>query len=541
MFRPILSLLTLTATVFAVSTVNAAVTLPSVLSDGVILQRDAPITIWGKADPSEKVTVRLGTNTSSSIADSTGQWTATLAAMPAGGPYTLQVNDITVNDVLLGDLYLCSGQSNMELPINRVMDRYAEEVNAYENTRIREFKTPKECAFHGPKDDVSPTPWKQIRPSERGNFGALVYFIGKHLYENNGHVPVGIINSSWGGSRIQAWLSEKALATYPALLNRMRIMNDDAYRDLLTETDRRATGLWFSTLNSTDPGYQDAAAWSSPDFDDSSWQPYDLLSTSWGSSDSLPVNGSHWLRKNIDIPAKMAGQAATLRLGCIVDADSVWVNGQCVGNISYQYPPRIYAIPAGLLHEGENNITVRVVSYSGTPHFVPEKPHKIIFPSGDEISLEGTWRHHTGAPMPPYPTTTDMFQTPSVLYNGLIAPMAHIPFRGAVWYQGESDVDNHTTYASMLKTLMADWRSTFGNPSLPFYIIELADYLHPSDTQGRHDWHQMREAQRQAAEQTSGAHWIKNRDTGEWNDIHPLDKKTPATRTAEAILRDAKK
>lgn len=541
MSKTVTFLLALAGLIIPAAAVNAAVTLPSVLSDGVVLQRNTPIKIWGKADPTEKVTVTLGKGKATTTADSIGQWTVTLSPMSAGGPYVMTVNDITVSDILIGDLYLCSGQSNMELPISRVMDRYTDEVNSYENTKIREFKTPKEYAYHGPKDDVSKAPWKQVRPSEVKNFGALVYFIAKNLYENNGHVPVGIVNSSWGGSRIDTWLSEDAIAAYPSRLNRLRIMEDDSYRALIADTDRRATGLWFATMNAADSAYHSTVAWNNPAFDDSSWQSYDLLSTEWGSSDSLPVNGSHWLRKSIDIPADHAGRPATLRLGCIVDADSVWVNGQYVGSITYQYPPRIYPIPEGLLRAGHNNITIRVVSNTGTPHVVPEKPHKIIFAPGDEISLEGQWLHHIGTPMPPYPATTDMFQSPTVLYNGLIAPMANLPFRGVIWYQGESDVDNHTIYATMLKSLMADWRNTFRAPELPFYIIELADFLPHSDIAGRTAWQQMRQAQRQAAEQTPNAYWIQNGDTGEWNDIHPLDKKTPATRTAQAILKHSKK
>lgn len=519
----------------ATSVAQAAVTLPSVLSDGVILQRDCPVSIWGKADPGEKIEIRLAGRKATVMAADDSTWYATLPAVKAGGPHILEVNDLRVNDVLFGDLYLCSGQSNMELPVSRVMDFFSEEVHSYSNDRIREFKTPKEYAFHGPRTDVSPSQWKKIRPGEAEKFGALVYFMARELYEHNGHVPVGIVNSSWGGSKIETWLSEKAIVSYPEMAVRLRLIEDDQYRDLVARTENRASYLWYTTMISNDSGYKGCHP-SSPLFDDSSWEETELLGKEWGTADGRPVNGSHWLRRTFSVDKTHAGKQAELRLGCIVDADSVWINGTFVGFTAYQYPPRIYPVPGELIHEGDNVVTVRVVSNAGTPHFVPEKPHKVIFSDGSEISLEGRWKHSVGAPMPPSPAHTDFFQNPTTLYNGLIAPMAHLPFRGVVWYQGESDIDLRNRYCNLMKALIADWRDTFGNPRLPFYIVELADFLHPSDTGGRAAWQQMRDAQRRAAEETDRAYWIKNGDIGEWNDIHPRDKKTPGRRTAESIL-----
>lgn len=513
----------------------AAVKLPSVLSDGVILQRDEPVVIWGRADPGENVMVRLAGRRANVQAAPDSTWSVTLKPVKAGGPYTLEVNDLKVDDVLFGDLYLCSGQSNMELMVSRVTDFFSDEIESYTNDRIREFKTPKEYAFHGPRADVSPAKWKKVRPEEVKQFGALVYFMARELYERNGHVPVGIVNSSWGGSKIESWLSDEAVENYPDMKCRLKLVEDDLYRDLVGKAEDRASYLWFTTLNSTDPGYKGTHR-ASPLLDDSEWETVELLGREWGTENGRAANGSHWLRRTFSVDGAHAGAPAELRLGCIVDADSVWVNGRFVGFTSYQYPPRIYPIPAGVLHEGDNNVTVRVVSNCGTPHFVPEKPHKVIFADGNEISLEGTWRHARGAAMPQAPERTDFFNNPTTLYNGLIAPMANLPFRGVVWYQGESDVDIRDRYCDIMKTLVADWRGTFGNPRLPFYIVELADFLHPSDTGGRAAWQQMREAQHRAADETDRAYWIKNGDIGEWNDIHPRDKKTPGVRTAEAIL-----
>lgn len=537
------NILMVTGAVFALlaaAGAEAKVTLPSVLSDGVVLQRELPVRIWGKADPGEKVKVTLAGKSAETKAGADGRWTATLPAMKAGGPYVLTANEATVNDVLLGDIYLCSGQSNMELPVNRVMDKYRAEAMTCNTPQVREFKTPKEYKLHGGADDVPKAVWKPAIPGENGKFGALVWFIGRDLYEHNGHVPVGIVNSSWGGSRIETWLSEDALAEYPVRLNRLRIAEDDEYRKGLGNAERRAQNLWYQVCAQGDPGCTGAERWHSPALDDSDWTATPLLGTEWGTEDGKAVNGSHWLRRHVTLGSDRAGQPAELRLGCIVDADSVWVNGRFVGFTAYQYPPRIYKVPEGVLREGDNVVTVRVVSNSGTPHFVKEKPHKLIYADGTETSLEGDWLHRTGNPMGPTPGVTDFFQTPSALYNGLIAPMVNFPFRGVVWYQGESDVDNRAEYTALLKSLVADWRAKLGNEDLPFYIVELADYLHPSDTRGRAAWQEMRDAQRRAAEETPGVYWIKNGDVGEWNDIHPLDKKTPGTRVAAKIRETAR-
>lgn len=515
----------------------AEVRLPSVLSEGVILQRDRPIVIWGKADPGEKVDVRLAKRKGSAVAAADSTWSVTLKPLEAGGPYTLEVNDLKVNDVLMGDLYLCSGQSNMELMVSRVRDFYADEIDTYANDRIREFKTPKEHAFHGPRTDVSPSRWKKVQKSEVNKFGALVYFMAKELYQRNGNVPVGIVNSSWGGSKIETWLSDEAVSRYPEMANRLRLVEDDTFRALTGQAEDRASYLWYKTMIGSDPGYHNGRHWASPALDDSGWAEVELLGRDWGNIDGKPANGSHWMRRSFEIAPDKAGKPAELRLGCIVDADSVWVNGKFVGFTSYQYPPRIYQVPEGLLKEGVNNVTVRIVSNSGTPHFVPEKPHKFIFADGTEVSLEGKWRHAPGALMPKAPVRTDFFQNPTTLYNGLIAPMANLPFSGVVWYQGESDVDIRGRYCELMKTLIADWRTLFATKELPFYIVELADFLHPSDTGGRAAWQEMRDAQKRAADETDNAWWIKNGDIGEWNDIHPRDKKTPGKRTADAILR----
>lgn len=338
------------------------------------------------------------------------------------------------------------------------------------------------------------------------------------------------------------------MSDYPYYLNQKAVYSSEAYRTALKEQEWRNYQAWNSVIDAADPGLAGAAKYYSPALDDSDWQETDLFSTSWASDGMTPANGSHWFRKTVDIDASHAGKAATLRLGCIVDADSVWVNGRLVGFTTYQYPPRIYPIPEGLLKEGANTITVRLISQNGAPHFVPEKPYKIIFGDRpyavygrtypDEISLEGLWRYRKGAPMPAGPAMMFYCYMPCVLYNAMIAPVISYPVCGAVWYQGESNVGRSNQYPALLETMIADWRKASGNAGMPFYIVELADFLHESDRGGRAAWQTMRERQAQVADETPGVSLIRNSDLGEWNDIHPLDKKTLGNRVAEKILSE---
>lgn len=526
---------------------RAEVRLPQIISDGMVVQRDRPLTLWGTADPGESVTVKVAKGKSATVtADADGKWRAELPALKTGKTYTITIADKTINNVAVGDVLLCSGQSNMELPVSRVTDMFADEIAQYSNPDIRQFLVPKEFDFDHERSDVSPTKWKSV-DDDAMSFSALAYFTAKALNEQTG-LPVGIINASWGGTPVESWISETALADYPYYLNQKAIYNSEAYRNAIKEQEGRNYQAWNAVIDSADKGLNGETKYYSPALDDSGWEEVDLLSTSWATDGMNPKNGSHWFRKTVDIDATHAGQPATLRLGCVVDADSVWVNGRQVGFTSYQYPPRIYPIPAGLLKEGKNTVTVRLISQNGTPHFVAEKPYKIIFGERpyarygetcpDEISLEGTWRYRQGAPMPSGPGMMFYCYMPAVLYNGMISPVIGYPVSGAVWYQGESNVGRSNQYPALLKTMMADWRKASGDADMPFYIVELADFLHKDDRGGRAAWQTMRERQAQAAEETPGAVLVRNSDLGEWNDIHPLDKKTLGRRVAEKILSD---
>lgn len=536
----------------ATSMVDAKVKLPALISDGMVLQREQPIKVWGTADAGESVQVKFLKNATPTgvkggklkvaytvTADANGRWTLTLPAMKPGGPYILQVNDIELKDILVGDVWLCSGQSNMELPVSRVTDMFRDEIAAYENTNIRQLKVPNIFNFHAPQADLPDyVAWKPLTQENVMNFSALGYFFAKAMYEKNS-IPVGLINSSWGGTPVEAWISEEGLKEFPKYINDKRQYEDDAYLKSIKQTEGLSFYRWNTSLYQGDAGLHEATPWYAANYNDKDWKTVDLFSTDWGTNGLNPINGSHWFRKEVEVPQDWNGKEATLRLGCIVDADSVYVNGTFVGTVSYQYPPRIYTIPAGVLKAGKNTVTIRLISNNSYPHFVKEKPYKIIC-GNEEVSLQGEWKYRLGAPMPPAPGMMFFCYKPVCLYNAMIAPLQNYGIRGVLWYQGESNVDRRNEYAALLTAMIADWRSTFGNPELPFYIVELADFLSRDDVSGRQAWAEMRKEQAKVAETNRNTRLIRNSDLGEWNDIHPLDKKTLGQRAAESALENNK-
>lgn len=517
---------------------NAKVKLSSLISDGMVLQRNHPIRIWGHADPSEKISVSFMKECFNTIADSSGNWDITLPPMKAGGPYPMEINELQLTNIMIGDVWLCAGQSNMELPVARVTEMFAKEISSYNNEKIRQFLVSKEYNFHAPMDEIQQGEWKMATQENVMSFSALAYFFAKIMYEKDG-VPIGIINSSWGGTPIESWISEDGLRDFPLYINEKRLYENDAYCELIKKVERESFQRWNTTLYNGDQGLHEATPWYAPHYDDSDWTTVDMFSRDWGNNGLNPIGGSHWLRQNIEVPKTWENQPVTLRLGCIIDADSVYVNGVFVGSTSYQYPPRIYQLPAGLLKEGTNNITIRIISNGGQPSFVKEKPYKLICQMNDEtetIPLSTYWKYHLGAPMPSAPSMMFFCYEPTGLYNAMIAPLKNYTINGTIWYQGESNVARRNEYASLLSTMISDWRRTFQNQELDFYIVELADFLSPDDINGRKAWAEMRQEQAKVATNTAHTRLIKNSDLGEWNDVHPLDKKTLGHRIADAVV-----
>ena len=498
--------------------VNAEIKLPRLISNRMVLQRESPVKVWGWASPREVIVVKLQGQSYKTKADKKGNWQIELPAQEAGGPHSLQINNIILEDILFGDVWVCSGQSNMELPISRTLDLYKEEVQNANNDQIRLFHVPLHYNFQQAEIDMTGGEWKSVTPSNILNFSAVAYFFAKDLYEKY-QVPIGLLRSAVGGSPAEAWLSEDALKrNYPNYLAESRIYTP-AYVDSVKNIDLKNGRNWQNELNIKDNGISN---WNIPDVDVSGWNTISLPGY-WADKGLDKHCGSIWFRKDIDIPASMAGKEAILRLGCIVDSDSTFVNGTFVGAITYQYPPRIYTIPAGLLKEGKNNITIRVVSNSAQGGFVEEKPYKIIT-DNQSIDLTGDWFYRVGAEVESPPSQTTFQYKPMGLFNGMIAPLLNYTAKGVIWYQGESNAGRAEEYKTLFPNLINDWRVQWNNPQLPFIYVQLANFMKVQKLPFDSDWAELREAQRQTLSlpHTGMAVAI---DLGEWNDIHPLNKK----------------
>jgi sialate O-acetylesterase len=379
--------------------VQANVKLPVLVSDGMVLQRDTKIIIWGWASPGEKVQVKFNKKTVSTITDPEGNWKIALPPMKAGGPYTMEVkgtNTIIINDILLGDVWFCSGQSNMVLNMERVKEKYPEDIAAANFPEIRNFFIPTASDVTSIHKDLPPGKWVSSSPENVLGFGAATFFFARSIY-NEYKVPVGIINSSVGGTPIEAWTSEEGLKEFPQLISRIEKLKDTAYLNPILRSARRRpeTGQGPPVNSrSMDKGMSGPKPWYDITYLPEGWHKY-WLPGYWDDQGVRGLNGIVWFRKEINVPESMTGKPAKLFLGRIVDADNVYVNGVLSGSITYQYPPRRYNLPAGLLKPGKNIIVIRVTNNSGKGGFVPDKPYFLVAGS-DSIDLRGEWHYMVG-------------------------------------------------------------------------------------------------------------------------------------------------
>lgn len=536
-------LLILSIALVSVLTAAAKVQLPQLFQSNMVLQRGKPIPIWGTADAGERIVVTFKKKVYETTADHQGRWQVILPQQKAGGPFQLTINDQTLDNVLIGDVWLCSGQSNIDVTIERVYPQYGKVIDDYSNDKIRMFRVQTDTDTHGPKSDIKPTPinWKPANKENAWLFSAVGYFLGREMYEKTG-VPQGIIVNSVGGTPIQAWLDADTLRQrHPDEFQRTEFYQDDEMVRAMQRANGMAQSRWNKLLTDSDPGLKDN--YTARNYDDSQWKALSVFTTTADgrqTSQNLTSNfrytGSFWARQHITIDAAHAGKPCRLLVGTLYDADQTYVNGRQVGSTGYQYPPRRYQIPEGLLLEGDNVLTVRFVTKGGAPHFIPEKPYKLIFEDGKEIALSDQWRVKEGAQMPPTPGMDAGGQNlPSVLYNAMHYPLAPYALSGMVWYQGESNTDAGYRYEQYLNELITGWRQLWRTPDLPFVVVQLANFMDPSDKPQDTGWSQVREAQRLAAKRQPRAALACIIDLGETVDIHPLRKREVAQRIARCF------
>ena len=523
---------------------EAKIQLPQLFQSGMVLQRGKPIPVWGKASAGQQITVRWQKKQYTTIADQEGRWRLDLPKTKAGGPYTLIIgegaDEIQLTDVLVGDVWLCSGQSNIDVTIERVYPQYTHEIDAFDNPEVRLFRVQNETNIHGVQDDIRPTSinWKPLNKQNAWLFSAVGSFLGLRMHTKT-NVPQGIIVNSWGGTPIEAWISADSLQRdYPMQIEKMRLYQDDELVRAQQRANQRANDRWTQLLNEKDPGVQQH--FTALDYDDSGWPTVNQYSMEWAKKQGRGIVGSIWLRQHVQVDKAHAGQPARLLLGTLFDADYTYLNGQEIGRTYYQYPPRRYDIPAGMLREGDNVITVRFINKYGTAHFIKEKPYMLAFGDdrfslnpmpADFIPLSEQWKHHAGADMPSCPSGDVSLQNmATTLYNAVLYPLAPYALSGVVWYQGESNAGNPAPYADLLRKLMGCWRSRWQDPEMPFCIVQLANYMEPSAQPQNSSWARLREAQRLVAKTDAHAEMACINDLGETVDIHPLRKKEVAER-----------
>lgn len=492
------------------------VKLPSLVSNGMVLQRDMPVKIWGWANPGEKVNVTFKGKKMRAIGDSKGNWACTLPATPAGGPYEITINEKSVKDVLFGDVWLCSGQSNMVINMERVKEKYAADIASANNPQIRNFFIPPTMSKVEVRTDLPASSWLPVNPENVLQMGAVSYFFARDLYAQY-HVPIGIINSSVGGTPIESWISEAGLKEFPAYVK-------DTTRTIPAPPAPR---------KSADRGLSEK--WESPGYSPKGWKRFSIPGF-WEDQGLRDLNGVVWFRREIEIPEALAGQAAKLFMGRIVDADQVFVNGEQVGNITYQYPPRRYNVKSGLLKAGKNLIVIRITNTAGKGGFVPDKPYELIV--GDKtVDLQGDWIYKVGEVFPPVaekPAPSNF--TPTALYNAMIAPFTSYALKGFVWYQGETNVWKPEVYQQLLPALAKDWRTQFNQPDLPFLYVQLPGFQDRTMLPAESNMAVLRDGQLKSLSIPRSGMAV-TLDLGEWNDIHPLTKKPIGERLALAARK----
>lgn len=510
----------------------ADVSLPRILSDGIVLQRDQPINIWGWATEEQSVTVSIDNKISVDAKVKGGKWLAQLPAQHAGGPHRISVkgnNTLYISDVLIGELWVASGQSNMEFYMHRVEERFPEEFQASTYPLVRQFRVPKDFNYQGPREDLTAGSWQQASAENIRDFSAVAYFFAKELQAKL-NVPIGILVTAYGGATAQGWMSEEALQAYPHHLAEARQLADAAYVAKIRAADKAASDAWYSQLERQDKGLAGPVKWYEEAVDYAAWDTMNIPGY-WEDSVLADVDGVVWFKRSFELPKSFAGVSGKLKLGRIIDADRVYVNGVKVGETYYQYPPRRYDIPADVVRSGKNTITVRIVNNSGKGGFVPDKPYSVAFGS-QVIDLKGPWHIRLGTKMPATPSAKfDQYHNPLGFYNAMLAPLLNLQIKGVIWYQGESNVTATQEYFSLFPALIRDWRKHWQQGNFPFIFVQLSNLYEAKSAPGESSWAEIREAQRLTLKEPNTAMAVAF-DIGEWNDIHPVDKKTVGQRLA---------
>lgn len=503
----------------------------NLFSDNMVLQRDKPIKIWGIAEPNERVEVKFINQNKKTKADSNGNWTIMLDAQPHGGPYIMTVkgksNTIDFNNILMGDVWLCSGQSNMEFTVKNSKDATIE-ISRANYPNIRSFNV-KQAIGTEPKSEVDGI-WQVCTPTTVDDFSAVGYYFAREL-NTDLNIPIGIINSSWGGTDIETWISEDVFTEMPQKFKQRydgieKIDNIDQF----LEENKVKKAAFYSAMDN-DLGISEQ--WYDKVISTSNWKTMEIPQL-WENSLG-ELDGILWFRYNIDLPKEDAGKTAVIQLGPIDDDDITWINGVKIGATKGYNENRIYSIPENVLTEGANSIVVKVIDYYGGGGMYGNSSDMYLEVNSKKYPIAGQWLYRESVTNKEYNfVEPSPNMQPSLLYNGMINPITELPIAGVIWYQGENNAWNAYDYRTLFPTMIKNWREKW-NDELPFYWVQLANYLAKDSIPVESAWAELRMAQTETLKlpYTGQATII---DIGEANDIHPRNKQDVGKRLALIAL-----
>lgn len=531
------------------------ISLPRLLSDGAVFQKDKPIHVWGRDDAGLKIECSL-LNADDSVAaeaeccaDENGYFDMTLPAFEAGRVFVMKISDeagdeVLVKDIITGAVWFSSGQSNMDLTFDRLRDNYPEVIASSENDMIRCFDIVSETEYSGPQEDTRTGSWKKACPENMYGFSGTSYFFAKRIHEMTG-LPVGMVHASLGGSHIYSWMSAEMLKDYPELVEEAAKYGDPAYRAERIKHNEEITSAWISDNEENDKGRKENWKDGNITTADSLDLPRYFLGTALEG-----FIGVVWFEKKFTAGKEFAGKENKIWLGTIYDSDEVYVNGTFVGTTGYCYPPRKYTIPEGVLREGTNTVVIRMCVNNDWGRVTPGKRMMIFnesckpdawstdLPKG-AIDLSGEWKYAIG-----YKKDTSMPATDPIdwkatgLFNCMTAPCTKYPIEGIIWYQGESD-SQFTDYLKMTKIQVDGYRKLWGDENIPFIYAQLPNFTADcgnQDSDSYDSWCEFREMQRKITEEVPGSYMAVLMDAGEDNDLHPMNKLTVGNRLADLAL-----
>ncbi|WP_225309647.1 sialate O-acetylesterase [Larkinella humicola] len=513
----------------------ADVRLPKIFGSHMVLQRRKPVPVWGWSDPNEKITVQFNNQTKTTKADKSGKWMVRLDPIEAGGPFALAVagkkNTVTFDDVLVGEVWICSGQSNMEWVVKSSTNA-AQEIQEANYPLIRHFKVPHDLSL-SPKDDVLGGEWQAATPETVGNFTAVGYFFARELLKELNNVPIGLLNTSWGGTQSESWTSREAMDSFeefkPVVSTIPKTLEEFASKRL----EQLQTQV--KSVQGELPGVAEVQQWSGTDFDDANWQTLrlpDLFDRK-----ALPgFDGVVWFRREITVPAELAGKEMTLTLGPVFDADETYLNGVKVGTTTQTGQARTYTVRGGTLKPGRNVIAIRVDDQNGTGGFTAKEDQFKLSGAGQEISLVGDWKYRI-ADYNRNPALVNPNMTGTILYNAMIHPLIPYAIQGAIWYQGESNAGRAYQYRKTFPLMITDWRTRWGQGDFPFLFVQLASFNAANGTSATGStWGELREAQTMTLALPNTGMAVTS-DIGESKDIHPKNKQDVGKRLALNALK----